>query len=119
MARILIVEDNPLNLELVTVVLEMRGHQVTFATDAEQGIAIAQSMLPELILMDISLPGMDGLIATQKLRQIDVTANIPVVALTAHAMRGDPERVLAAGCQGYIAKPIDISTFVDEVENFL
>ena len=119
LARILIVEDNPLNLELVTVVLEMRGHEVVFATDAEQGIAMAQTVLPELILMDISLPGMDGLAATQQLRQIAGMADIPVVALTAHAMRGDQERVLAAGCQGYIAKPIDISSFVDEVENFL
>lgn len=101
------------------MILEMRGHQITIATDAEQGIARAQTELPDLILMDISLPGMDGLNATQHLQRNASTAVIPVVALTAHAMRGDQERIVAAGCKGYISKPIDTRTFAVDVENFL
>lgn len=119
MAKILLVEDNPLNLELETDLLEMHHHQVLAAETAEIGIAMARSERPDLILMDISLPGLDGLEATRILRRDEQTRAIPIVAVTAHAMRGDAEKVAEAGCQGYLTKPIDTRTFVAQVESFL
>lgn len=104
---ILIVEDNPANLKLATTVLEHAGYRVLGAENAPDAIAMAQSEMPQLILMDIQLPGMSGLVATRQLKAEPVTAGIPVIALTALAMKGDEERILDAGCDGYIAKPFD------------
>jgi len=115
MARILIVEDNRDNLELAVFLLESAGHTVLSAVDAEAGLALARSELPDLILMDIQLPGMDGLEATALLKGDDATRAIPVVALTALAMKGDEERIRAGGCDGYIAKPIRVQTFLAAV----
>ena len=106
MATILIVEDNPTNMTLAVHVLESAGHTVLTATDAEAGLALARDALPQLILMDIQLPGMDGLAATAQLKGDDATRAIPVIALTALAMKGDEERIRAAGCDGYIGKPM-------------
>src|ERR1700681_2633976 len=106
MARVLIVEDNPDNMLLTIMLLESAGHTVLSAVDAEAGLTLAREEHPDLILMDIQLPGMDGLAATALLKQGDATRAIPVIALTALAMKGDEERIGAAGCNGYIAKPI-------------
>jgi len=106
MATILIVEDNPTNMTLAVHVLESAGYTVLTATDAEAGLTLARSRHPQLILMDIQLPGMDGLAATAQLKRDVSTRSIPVIALTALAMKGDEERIRAAGCDGYIGKPM-------------
>jgi two-component system, cell cycle response regulator DivK len=112
MARVLIVEDNPTNMTLAIFLLEAAGHSVLTATDAEAGLALAKDERPNLILMDIQLPGMDGLEATTLLKRDEATQAIPVIALTALAMKGDEERILAAGCDGYIAKPMRYQEFL-------
>jgi two-component system cell cycle response regulator DivK len=115
MARVLIVEDNRANMTLATFLLESAGHTVLSATDAEAGLALARTEQPNLILMDIQLPGMDGLQATALLKGDDSTRAIPVIALTALAMKGDEERIRAAGCDGYIAKPMRYQDFLATV----
>jgi two-component system, cell cycle response regulator DivK len=112
MAKVLIVEDNAANLALATFLLQSAGHTVLSATDAEAGLTLARDEQPNLILMDIQLPGMDGLAATVLLKSDDVTRNIPVIALTALAMKGDEARIRAAGCDGYIAKPLAYMDFL-------
>jgi len=112
MAKVLVVEDNPANMTLSTFLLESVGHSVLKATDAEMGLALAGSEQPDLILMDIQLPGMDGLRATAVLKADAKTQRIPVIALTALAMKGDEERIRAAGCDGYIAKPLAYKEFL-------
>jgi two-component system cell cycle response regulator DivK len=106
MPRILIIEDNPANMKLTTLLLTNAGHSVLRAVDAESGIMLARTETPDLILIDIQLPGMDGLAATALLKQDSLTAAIPVVALTAMAMKDDQEKSVIAGCDGYIAKPL-------------
>jgi two-component system cell cycle response regulator DivK len=106
MATILIVEDNPANMKLAVFVLEQASYTVISAADAEAGLALARERHPDLILMDIQLPGMDGLTAIALLKQDVATRDIPVIALTALAMKGDEERIRNAGCEGYIAKPM-------------
>jgi two-component system cell cycle response regulator DivK len=106
MAKVLIVEDNTVNMQLASFILQSAGHTVLCARDAEAGLTIARSEQPCLILMDIQLSGMDGLEATGLLKREDATRVIPVIALTALAMKGDEERIRAAGCDGYIAKPM-------------
>jgi two-component system cell cycle response regulator DivK len=105
MARIVVIEDNPGNMKLVTFVLTNAGYTVLPATDAESGLALIRAMLPALVLMDIQLPGMDGLTATRQLKADPAISHIPVVALTSHAMKGDGETMLAAGCDSYLTKP--------------
>ena len=117
--KILIIEDNPLNMELATDLLSAAGYEVLQATTAERGIQVAMSLLPDLILMDTSLPGMDGLQATKVLKADAATRRIPVISLTAHAMKGDEETALAAGALAYVTKPIDTRTFVTTVAAFL
>ena len=112
MARILIVEDNPANMKLAVFLLQSAGHTVLSATDAEAGLTLARDELPDLILMDIQLPGIDGIEAIALLKRGDATRAIPVIALTALAMKGDEERIRAAGCDGYIAKPIHYKDFL-------
>ena len=106
MAIILVVEDNPSNMEFATFVLESAGHTVLAATTAEAGVAMARAEHPDLILMDIQLPGMDGLAATALLKQDLTTSAIPIIALTAMAMKADEEKTQVAGCDAYIAKPL-------------
>jgi two-component system, cell cycle response regulator DivK len=112
MARVLVVEDNVANMTLAVFLLRSVGHTVLSATDAEAGLTLARDQQPNLILMDIQLPGMDGLEATALLRRDDATRGIPVIALTALAMKGDEERIRAAGCDGYIAKPLRYQEFL-------
>jgi len=119
MASILVVEDNTANMTLAVYLLESAGHTVLSATDAEAGLVIARTARPDLILMDIQLPGMDGLEATAQLKGDDATRAIPVIALTALAMKGDEERIRAAGCDGYIAKPMRYKEFLATVASQL
>jgi CheY-like chemotaxis protein len=117
--RILVVEDNPANQLLAETVLEREGFVVDIAGSAVEAVRRITTNLPDLILMDISLPGQDGLSLTRDLKSDPATSRIPVVALTAHAMVGDREAALAAGCNGHITKPIDVEKFGDEVRAFL
>src|SRR5688572_31962378 len=119
MATVLIVEDNPANMTLAIFLLESAGHTVLSATDAEAGLTLANNAQPNLILMDIQLPGMDGLEAAALLKRDVTTRAIPVIALTALAMKGDEERIRAAGCDGYIAKPLAYREFLATVGKFL
>jgi two-component system, cell cycle response regulator DivK len=119
MATVLIVEDNPANMTLAVFLLKSAGHHVLSATDAEAGLSLARDERPDLILMDIQLPGMDGLQAIGLLKGSEATRSIPVVALTALAMKGDEERIRAAGCQGYIAKPMRYQEFLATVATYL
>lgn len=106
MALVLIIEDNPANMKLVCLLLHNAGHTTLCAADAESGLTLARNAQPDLILMDVQLPGMDGLAATALLKQAPATAAIPVIALTAMAMKNDQEKTEAAGCDAYIAKPL-------------
>jgi two-component system cell cycle response regulator DivK len=115
MAKILVVEDNAANMTLAVFLLQSAGHTVLSATDAEAGLSLARGERPSLILMDIQLPGMDGLDAVGLLKRDDATRAIPVIALTALAMKGDEERIRAAGCDDYVAKPMDYKKFLATV----
>lgn len=123
MARtILVVEDNDMNMQLVEFLLEEGGYGIVKATSGEEALALtrdASSATPDLILMDIHLPGMDGLSVVRAMKEEDRTRTIPILALTAHAMRGDRDRFLEAGCDGYISKPIDVKTFLESIERYL
>lgn len=112
---ILVVEDNPTNQLLTTMVLNRDGFETAVAESAEDALVFIKARRPDLILMDVQLPGMDGLTFASSLRSIPEAAGVPVVALTSHAMRGDRERAIAAGCVGYLSKPIDTRTLSDEL----
>jgi two-component system cell cycle response regulator DivK len=116
---ILVVEDNERNLKLLRDVLEYAGYHVHAARTAEDGIALAVTEPPDLVLMDLQLPGIDGVEALRRLRRSPRTAGIPVVAVTAQAMKQDRERALRAGFDGYVEKPISVRTFPDQVRRFL
>ena len=116
---ILIVDDNPVNMKLTRVLLTGEGYDVRTASDASEAFTILQDVHPGLILMDIQLPGIDGLELTRRLKADPATRDIPIVGLTAYAMKGDEERILAAGCDGYIPKPIDTRTLSDNVRRYL
>jgi two-component system, cell cycle response regulator DivK len=118
-AHILIVEDNPKNLKLLRDVLQFKGYIISAAETGEAGVALARAEQPALILMDVQLPGMDGREATQVLKADASTRHIPIVALTAFAMKGDRERLLADGFDGYISKPIDIKVIPQVVEQYI
>lgn len=111
MAKVLVIEDNPANMKLAVLILEHGGYEVLRASTAEDGIKIAHESHPDIILMDIQLPGMDGLAATRLLKQDQLTSGIKIIALTAFAMEGDKEKIRAAGCDAYICKPIRIAEF--------
>ncbi len=117
--RILMIEDNPQNRYLASFLLSARGWQVLQAEDGPSGIAMAAKEIPDLVLLDIQLPGMDGYAVAQALRACKTLPNLPIVAVTSYAMPGDRERCLASGCDGYIEKPIDPATFADEVAGYL
>jgi CheY-like chemotaxis protein len=117
--KILIIEDNPSNLELATDLLEAGGFVVSSAQTAEEGLRLAREILPDLVLMDFGLPGMDGLSATQNLKADPATHKLLVVGFTAHAMKGDTEFVFKAGCSGRLTKPIDTRSFIGTVMNFI
>lgn len=119
MAKILIVEDNAANMKLACLLLENAGHTALSAVDAEIGLTLARSERPDLILMDIQLPGMDGLAATALLKKDPATASIPVIALTAMAMKEDQEKTRAAGCDAYIAKPLRYKELLAAIDELL
>lgn len=118
-ARVLVIEDHPLNLELVQDLLESANHTVLSAPTAELGIELARTERPDLVLMDLSLPGMDGLEATRIIRADSETAHIPIVALSAHALPADVENARAAGCIDFITKPVDTREFVGRIRSFI
>jgi len=117
MLRILIVEDSPVNMVLTVAILKRAGHEALQAETAAEGLSLARTHLPDLILMDIQLPDMDGLEATRLLREDSRTCDIPIIALTAFAMKGDAEIMREAGCDAYITKPIRYQEFLQEVES--
>ena len=119
MNRMLIIEDNDLNFELAADLLEAKGFSVSRACTAEDGLRLARVNAPDLVLMDFSLPGMDGLHATRVLKSDPMTCHLPVIALTAHAMKGDEEIARNAGCDGYLPKPIDTRTLIATITRFL
>jgi CheY-like chemotaxis protein len=117
--KILVVDDNATNLKLISDLLAFEGHEILQARDAEEAQAVLAHALPDLICMDIALPGMDGLTLTRKLKANERTRHIRVVALTAFAMKGDDQKVLDAGCDGYITKPINTRVFPAQILKFL
>ncbi|HSD85488.1 MAG TPA: response regulator [Anaerolineae bacterium] len=119
MSKILIVEDNALNRALLTAVLKPAGFEILSAEDGRQGIDVAQRELPDLILMDVMLPGLNGYEATRRLKAEPATQHIPIIAITANAAPAERERALDAGCDGYIAKPIDTRALPGQVRLFL
>ncbi len=119
MARILLVEDNPLNAKLARVILERAGYRVEVAADAPEAEQSIRAMRPDLILMDLGLPGKDGYTLTHELRQAPETHDIPVLAVTSFAMRGDEQKAMEAGCSGYLTKPISRETMLREVRGLL
>ncbi len=116
MAKILLVEDNEMNRDMLSRRLERKGHQILIAVDGEQGVAMACSEVPDLILMDMSLPVMDGWEATRQLKATPATRAIPVIALTAHAMSGDREKCIAAGCDDYDTKPVEFPRLMSKIQ---
>ena len=117
--RIMVVDDNEINLKLISELLMMEGYNVLPVTDAESVLKLIETNFPELILMDIQLPGMDGLTLTKILKQKKETQHIPIIAVTAFAMKGDEEKALEAGCNGYITKPIDTRMLPELVQKYL
>ena len=119
MSTILIVEDNEMNRDMLSRRLAKRGYDVAIAVDGEQGLAMAQAAPPALILMDMSLPGVDGWEATRQLKTMPATRAVPVIALTAHAMAGDREKAIAAGCDDFDTKPVDLPRLLAKIEALL
>lgn len=119
MAKILLVEDNEMNRDMLSRRLERKGFEVVMAPDGQQGIELAASEAPDLILMDMSLPVLDGWEATRRVKAADTTRKIPVIALTAHAMVGDRERAINAGCDDYDTKPVDFPRLLGKIETLL
>jgi len=119
MKRILVIEDNETNMYLIGFILRKNGHEVIEARTGEEGVELAVKEKPDLVLMDIQLPGIDGLEATRRIRKSEADKKVPIVALTSYAMTGDREKSLAAGCTGYIEKPINPDTFMGEIEKYL
>jgi CheY-like chemotaxis protein len=119
MPKILIVEDNEMNRDMLSRRLARRGYEVAIAVDGEQGLAMAQAEAPALILMDMSLPGLDGWEATRRLKAMPETRHIPVIALTAHAMAGDREKAVAAGCDDFDTKPVELTRLLAKIEALL
>lgn len=117
--RILVVDDNPTNVKLASFVLESKGYEVRVATNAEEAMAQITSRPPRLVLMDIQMPGTDGLTLTRLLKADPQTRAIVIIAFTAYAMEGDSQRALEAGCDGYLSKPIDTRIFADQIAAFL
>lgn len=119
MAKVLVIEDNEMNRDMLARRLRRRGFEVLIAADGETGIGTAARDAPDLILMDLSLPGIDGWETARRLKAAAETAAIPIVALTAHAMTGDREKALAAGCDDYDTKPVELSRLLEKMQNLL
>jgi len=119
MARILLVEDNEMNRDMLSRRLTRRGHEIAIAVDGQQAVEMASAQKPELILMDMSLPIIDGWEASQRIKGDPKTSMIPIIALTAHAMQGDREKALKAGCDDYDTKPVDLKRLLEKIQTFL
>lgn len=119
MTKILLIEDNELNRDMLSRRLQKRGYEIVMAVDGETGVAMAQSEAPALILMDMSLPGIDGWEATRRLKAAPETCHIPVMALTAHAMPSDREKALAVGCDDFDTKPVELPRLLEKIETLL
>ncbi len=119
MKKVLVVEDNETNMYLISFMLKKNGFEVIAARTGDEGVDLATKEEPDLILMDIQLPGIDGLEATRRIRDSETNGKIPIIALTSYAMVGDREKALAAGCTGYIEKPINPKTFIGEIKKYL
>ncbi len=119
MKRILVIEDNETNIYLIGFILKKNGHEAIEARSGEEGIELAVKEKPDLILMDIQLPGIDGLETTKRIRELDAGRKIPIIALTSYAMTGDKQKALEAGCTGYVEKPLNPETFLGQIEKFL
>ena len=117
--KILLVEDNELNRDMLSERLELKGFEVIIAVDGQEGIILAQSTSPDIILMDMSLPIIDGWTATQQLKACQQTSQIPIIALTAHAMQGDRERALSMGCDDYDTKPIEFTRLLEKINHLV
>ena len=119
MTKILLIEDNELNRDMLSRRLLKRGYEVVMAVDGESGVALAQTEAPALILMDMSLPGIDGWEATRRLKAAPATRHIPIMALTAHAMPSDRDKALAAGCDDFDTKPVELPRLLGKIETLL
>ena len=119
MSKILLVEDNEMNRDMLTRRLERKGYEVVIAVDGQAGVDMASSTNPDIILMDLSLPVIDGWEATRKIKADPATQSIPVIALTAHAMAGDEQKALQAGCDDYDTKPVDLKRLLEKIDNLL
>ena len=119
MPRILLVEDNEMNRDMLSRRLERRGYEVIVAVDGEEGVARAKVDAPDVVVMDMSLPGIDGWEATRQIKAADETSKVPVLALTAHAMAGDREKALAVGCDDFDTKPVDLPRLLEKIEALL
>lgn len=119
MKKVLVIEDNKDNMRLITYALQRAGYEVVASATGEEGVALAIREKPCFILMDINLPGIDGLEATRRIRSSEADGRIPIIAITSYAMRGDMEKILAAGCNGYFEKPIDPLTIVDKIHKII
>jgi len=117
--RILVIEDNETNMYLISFILKKNNYEVIEARSGEEGIEFAFKESPHLIIMDIQLPGIDGLETTRRIRESEIDGGIPIIVLTSYAMTGDRERALQAGCNGYIEKPINPDTIMSEIERYL
>jgi CheY-like chemotaxis protein len=117
--RVLVVEDNPLNMKLVRTLLQLAGYEVVEVQTGEEAVHVGRETRPDLVLMDIQLPGIDGLETCRRMRRDPLLAKTPIVALTSYAMPGDEQRALAAGCSGYVTKPIDTQSFCSTIAGFL
>ncbi len=117
--RILLVEDNEMNRDMLKRRLERKGYEVIVAVDGQQGVEVARSVIPDLILMDMSLPIVDGWSATTQIKELSQLNHIPIIALTAHAMAGDREKAMEAGCDDYDTKPIEFKRLLEKIKNFL
>ena len=119
MAKVLLVEDNEMNRDMLSRRLIRRGFEVIFAMDGQQGVNLAKSERPDIILMDMSLPVIDGWEATRQVKADDATRNVPVIGLTAHAMSGDREKALEAGCDDYDTKPVELERLIGKIEKLI
>jgi len=119
MAKILIVEDNEMNRDMLSRRLRRKGFEIEVAVDGQQGVEMATDLMPDIVLMDMSLPVMDGWAATKTLRRNAATAGLKIIALTAHAMDGDRQKAIKAGCDDYDTKPIDLKRLLGKIESFL
>ena len=119
MAKILIVEDNEMNRDMLSRRLRRKGYDIEVAVDGQQGVEMATASMPDIVLMDMSLPIKDGWAATKELRRNEATAGLKIIALTAHAMEGDRQKAIKAGCDDYDTKPIDLKRLLEKIEAFL